>query len=156
MDTDKRNTSNRNTEQRRRRSFLNLALGSVGALFMATVLYPIIRYLIPPASAVSASGTILAASADDIKANSGLIFPIGTKPGILIRTPEGELRAFTAVCTHLGCTVQYRPDLEEIWCACHNGHYDLQGRNIAGPPPRPLTRYDVNQSGGKVYVTVRS
>ena len=50
----------------------------------------------------------------------------------------GNYRALSATCTHLGCIVQYRSDLQEIWCACHNGLYDLNGRNISGPPPRPL------------------
>lgn len=86
--------------------------------------------------------------------NSGQIFKFGHDPGILIRTPSpsGELRAFSAVCTHLSCTVQYREDLEQIWCACHNGHYDLNGINIAGPPPRPLPRYDLRVVAGAIHV----
>ena len=57
---------------------------------------------------------------------------------------SGDFRAFSAVCTHLDCIVQYRKDLKQIWCACHNGHYDLRGVNIAGPPPRPLEEFNVN------------
>ena len=68
----------------------------------------------------------------------------------------GDVRAFSAVCTHLACTVQYRPDFQHIWCACHNGHYDLQGKNIAGPPPRPLDAYKVDIAGDEVYVTKRT
>ena len=80
----------------------------------------------------------------------------GSKPGILVRTANGEIRAFSAVCTHLNCTVQYRPDFQHIWCACHNGHYDLQGKNIAGPPPRPLEAYKVDIAGDDLYVTRRA
>ncbi|MBI4391409.1 MAG: Rieske (2Fe-2S) protein, partial [candidate division NC10 bacterium] len=69
------------------------------------------------------------------------------------RTPAGELRAFSAVCTHLNCTVQYRPDLSHIWCACHNGHFDLTGKNIAGPPPRPLETFVVNARGNQIVVS---
>ena len=87
---------------------------------------------------------------------SGRIFRFGNKPGILIRTPSGELRAFTAICTHLGCTVQYRQDLQHIWCACHNGHYDLDGVNIAGPPPRPLERYAIRIGGTRIHVSRES
>jgi len=82
-----------------------------------------------------------------------LVFPFGSEPGIVIETPGGEIRAFSAVCTHLACTVQYREDLQHIWCACHNGHYDLFGKNISGPPPRPLTRYTVNVRGDEIVVS---
>ena len=57
-----------------------------------------------------------------------------------------------AVCTHLGCTVQYRGDLHDVWCACHNGMYAVNGRNISGPPPRPLETYEVILKGDEIYV----
>src|SRR5215472_5116509 len=88
----------------------------------------------------------------ELKANSGQIFKFGSQPGILIRTSEGDLRAFTAICTHLACIVQYRSDLSHIWCACHNGHFDLNGKNITGPPPRPLEPYVVNVRGDQIVV----
>ena len=49
--------------------------------------------------------------------------------------------------------MQYRPDLSRIWCACHNGHFDLNGKNIAGPPPRPLDPYVVNARGNQIVVS---
>ena len=52
--------------------------------------------------------------------------------------------AFSATCTHLDCIVEYRPGVKKIWCNCHDGQYDLNGRNVGGPPPRPLTPYTVN------------
>jgi Rieske Fe-S protein len=88
-----------------------------------------------------------------VQPNSGRIFKFGNRPGILVRTPAGELRGFSAVCTHLNCTVQYRPDLGHIWCACHNGHFDLNGKNIAGPPPRPLEALVVNVRGQQIVVS---
>ena len=103
---------------------------------------------VPPTVGESTAGTVtLPIKPDEVKPNTGQIFKFGSRPGILIRTSAGDLRAFSAVCTHLDCTVQYRPDLSEIWCACHNGHYDLNGKNVAGPPPRPLER-SWSTSGG--------
>jgi Rieske Fe-S protein len=129
-----------------------LATG-VGA-FLASVLYPVSRYLVPPEVGESTAASVtLSVKPPEVRPNSGLIFKFGSRPGILIRTPAGELRAFSAVCTHLQCTVQYRPDLSEIWCACHNGHYDLNGRNVAGPPPRPLDAYVVNVRGDQIVVS---
>jgi Rieske Fe-S protein len=57
------------------------------------------------------------------------------------------------VCTDLNCTVQYREDLHQIWCACHNGLYDLAGRNVSGPPPRPLESFEVHVQGEDVVVS---
>ena len=67
---------------------------------------------------------------------------------------EGKVfHAVSAVCTHLEYIVQYRDDTKQIWCACHNGQYNLSGKNIGGPPPRPLEEYKVNTRGDEVVVT---
>ncbi len=137
-----------------RKRFIDWLLGTSAGGLLAAVLYPVIRYIVPPVIPETAvNSVVLKVKPSDVKANSGEIFRFGDKPGLLIRTASGELRAFTAVCTHLGCTVQYRGDEHDIWCACHNGHYDLHGRNIAGPPPRPLTEFAVNVRGDQIVVT---
>lgn len=137
-----------------RRGFLNWLLGTTLGGFFVSIVYPAARYIVPPpvVEAITNSVTLDLDEAA-VASNSGQIFKFGQDPGILIRTPAGELRAFTAICTHLDCTVQYRDDLRHIWCACHNGHYDLHGTNIAGPPPRPLEEYSVQVMDGKIYVS---
>ena len=72
------------------------------------------------------------------------IIRFGAEPVILVRVSEDDFRAFTATCTHLDCIVEYQKDEKRIWCNCHSGEYDLTGRNVGGPPPRPLTSYQVN------------
>jgi cytochrome b6-f complex iron-sulfur subunit len=140
-----------------RKRFVDWLLGTSAGGFVAAVFYPVIRYIIPPELPESAVNSVtLSFPPSDMPANSGRIFKFGNKPGILVETPSGELRAFSAICTHLDCTVQFREDLGHIWCACHNGHYDLNGVNIAGPPPRPLDRYDVNVRGNQIVVSVRT
>lgn len=139
-----------------RRDLLTWLLGSWLAGVVGSVIYPISRYLVPPDVAEAAPPSVNAGRAADIAPNTGKIVPFGTQPVIVVRTSTGELRAFSGTCTHLSCTVQYRPDLERIWCACHNGHYDLTGRNVEGPPPRPLDRYDVVLKGDDVLVVRRA
>jgi Rieske Fe-S protein len=140
-------------EEMDRRKFLNWFLGTSIGAFLVSVLYPVSRYLIPPRVEESSSrGVTLSVKPADIKPNSGQIFRFGSQPGIIVRTQAGELRAFSAVCTHLACIVQYRADIGHIWCACHNGHFDLNGKNIAGPPPRPLEQYAVNTRGEQIFV----
>ncbi len=136
-----------------RSSFLTWLLGtSLGATLLAAI-YPVFRFVIPPEVAEAPVNRVLAAKLSELPVNAGKIFRFGAKPAILVRTPAGDVRAFSAQCTHLNCTVQYRPDFQHIWCACHNGHYDLQGKNIAGPPPRPLESYRVDIAGDEVFVS---
>jgi thiosulfate dehydrogenase [quinone] large subunit len=76
--------------------------------------------------------------------------PVDGQPDILIRAPSGELHAFSAVCTHAGCTVGYQQG--EIVCPCHGGAFDAHtGAVVSGPPPQGLARKRVIESGGNVY-----
>ena len=137
-----------------RRDFLNWFLGTTAGAFIVSVFYPLSRYLIPPKAEESTSRTVtLSVKPQEVKANTGQIFRFGSQPAILIDTPAGKLKAFSAVCTHLACIVQYRSDLSHIWCACHNGHFDLNGRNIEGPPPKPLEEFAVNVRGDQIVVS---
>jgi Rieske Fe-S protein len=137
-----------------RRSFVDWMLGTSVGAFLIAVLYPVARYLVPPTVGESTAASVtLSIKADDVKPNTGQIFKFGNRPAILVRTSAGDLKALSAVCTHLNCTVQYRPDLNHIWCACHNGHFDLNGQNISGPPPRPLDAFVVNIRGNQVVVS---
>lgn len=154
-------TSERATRPTGRRSFLTSLLGtSLGGL-VATVLYPVVRFLSPPAVPESTTNEVDAGAADDpVFAEKGYkIVRFGGEPVILLRVADGDFRAFTATCTHLDCVVQFRKDRQLIWCYCHNGQYDLNGRNVGGPPPKPLTPFVVHvvdQGAGKKLVVSRS
>ena len=136
----------------KRRDFLDWMIRLAGTTLGAFVLYPVLRYLVPPRIPEAATRRVVAAKKNELSPGSFKTFPFGSQPGILIRTPDGEYRALTAVCTHLGCTVQYRGSDRTIWCACHNGLYDLEGRNVSGPPPRPLEPFVVHVEGDDVVV----
>jgi Rieske Fe-S protein len=139
-----------------RRNFLNWFLSTTAGAFLVSVTYPLSKYLIPPEVTESTASTVtLSIKPNDVKANSGQIFRFGSQPAILIKDANGELKAFSAVCTHLACIVQYRSDISHIWCACHNGHFDLNGRNVEGPPPKPLEQYVVNVRADQIVVSKR-
>lgn len=130
-----------------RRSFLNWFLGtSLGAL-TASILYPVVSFLSPPRVPEAATHEVEAGFANDPELlDQGFkIVRFGAEPVILIRAGEGDFRAFSATCTHLDCIVEYQQDRRRIWCNCHSGQYDLNGRNVAGPPPRPLQPYTVHR-----------
>jgi len=141
--------------KKNRRSFLIGGLFTSLAAFGGMIFYPIWRFIMPPEMPESSQNSVKAATTNELKPNSGKVFPLGSKPAILIRLPNGEYRAFSAVCTHLQCTVQYREDFKLIWCACHNGRFDFSGNVVAGPPPAPLERYDVSISGSDIIVSKR-
>lgn len=141
------------SNRKSRRKIINYILGSAAGGFLMSVFYPVFKFLIPPKIREANPISVSAGKISDIKPNSGQIIKFGRKPVILIRTESGELRAFSAICTHLECIVQYRPDFKHIWCACHNGHYNLKGINIAGPPPRPLEPYKVNLKQDEIFVS---
>jgi Rieske Fe-S protein len=103
--------------------------------------------VVPPRTAEpSLSEVDLDLKPSDIPPNSGRIVPFAGKAVLLFRTAAGELKAFGGTCTHLACTVQYRPERSDIWCACHDGVYDANGTVVSGPPPRPLPTYVVRES----------
>lgn len=136
-----------------RRSFLSTAISTVGLAFLGFVFYPVFKYLKQPlASGINVKSTV-AAKISELANDSGKIFRFGDAPAILIRTPEGQLKSFSAVCTHLDCTVQYVPGKRHIFCACHSGKYDLNGRVISGPPPRPLEEFKVYEEGEDIIVS---
>ncbi len=150
------NSSLQTNQKKSRRSFLKylLSIGFTG--FLASVVYPVISYLIPPKQSEVEVSSVDAGKVSDFAKNSGKIIRFGNEPVILIRKPSGEFKAFSAVCTHLSCTVQFRKDWEVIWCACHNGKYNLSGKNISGPPPRPLKEYNVNIQKGKLLISKKT
>src|SRR5665811_398743 len=141
------NNSSTLQKQNNRRDFLKYLLTGGLLGFASVVIYPLIAYLKPPKQREVEVSSIKVGKLSEIEKNSGRIIRFGNKPVILVRTAAGDLRAFSATCTHLDCTVQYKSDQGIIWCACHNGKYDLNGRNISGPPPRPLDPFRVIVQG---------
>ncbi len=142
-----------NIEKNSKRDFLKLFLGGGFLAWIAAVTYPLVAYMKPPVQAEVEVTSVKVGPLAGIEKNSGTIVRFGNRPVLLVRNAAGDLRAFSATCTHLDCTVQYRKDMEMIWCACHNGKYDLTGRNIAGPPPRPLEEYRVIIQGEDVLLS---
>lgn len=136
-----------------RKALLNYIVGITSLALVSSIALPVLKYITPPKGGDIDVSKVTAAKAGDLQPNSAKIFRFGNKPAILINTANGILKAFTAVCTHLNCTVQYSQETGHIWCACHNGRFDLNGKVISGPPPRPLEEYNVNVSGDDIIVS---
>lgn len=137
-----------------RRRFMGLTLfGSVVAT-IGGVLAPIIAYLWPPARAAGAASLKTpVGTAVEFPVNSGKVVSVDNKPVIVVNTDQGGLKAFSAVCTHLGCIVYWHEQRGVIQCPCHDGRFNpLNGNVIMGPPPAPLAEYLVQIEGEQVVV----
>ena len=137
----------------KRRNFIDIFLGTslMGAIVSLT--YPVIRYIMPTKQRSDDLKKTSAAKVGELAPNTYKIFKFGNSPGILIHTKEGELRAFSAVCTHLTCSVLYESETETILCPCHNGRFDLSGNVISGPPPAPLESFTLEISGEDIIIS---
>lgn len=140
-----------------RRNFVKVAVGGMCLAYAGAVGYPIYRYLNSPvekAEILAAIKDVTLDGANTLAPGSVMLFKFGPYPAMLIHHESGEWVAFNAVCTHLGCTVQYHPELKKITCACHGGQYDAHsGQNVAGPPPKPLTKFVVKVNAKSVTVS---
>ena len=144
-----------------RRNWLLAALSTGFAATIGVVSYPVVRFLWPRKATVAGAAQAVAPFRVNQLPNApGNPFDFRGKPCLVVLTPEGQqrlaqgaalqpddVRAFNALCTHVDCTVQYRPETGDIFCNCHDGVYDLKGRNVSGPPPRPLESYRVTLQG---------
>ena len=144
-----------NGDVKARRAFL-AAAGAAGVCYAAALAYPVYRYLASPSEmALSAAAVteVTLKDAQKLPSGSALMFKFGPSPAMLIHHEDGRWVALTAVCTHLGCTVQYEPQMDRIHCACHGGVYNpYTGANVSGPPPKPLKLFKVavNDAGVEV------
>jgi cytochrome b6-f complex iron-sulfur subunit len=139
------------------RRFFMGAAGIAGALYAAAIAWPVYRYLASPeemAMNATAVTEVTLKDAQKLPAGSVLMFKFGTAPAMLIHHEDGRWISLTAVCTHLGCTVQYEPQADRIHCACHGGVYNpYTGANVSGPPPHPLKLFKVTVGANDVQVS---
>ncbi|MCO6449481.1 MAG: Rieske (2Fe-2S) protein [Caldilineales bacterium] len=145
-----------NNEQKTdRRGFLKLLLGFSGLVTAVGVLTPVIGYLWPPkqASTVGA-GRVPVGSTEEFPVGQGKVVPVDGKPVIIVNTDQGGLTAYSAVCTHLGCVVEWDDRRQFILCPCHDGRFNaINGAVISGPPPTPLPELPLVVEQDTVYVS---
>jgi len=136
-----------------RRRFLRAALGFSVVSTIAMILTPIVGFLIPPKSTGGAGvGRVPVGATADLPVGSGSVVAMGSKPVIVVNTAAG-LKAYSAVCTHLGCIVAFDPAADAIVCPCHDGRFSpTNGSVISGPPPQPLPPIAVAVEKDQIYL----
>ncbi len=145
-----------------RREFIKKALYGVFALLGLGSLFMGLRFLAPSARQDKELAWFPLIPEDEVPRSgvkkAELVSVVAGKERksrvFIVSSPEG-IAVLSAVCSHLGCLVNYNKGQKEFLCPCHGGRYDLSGKNIAGPPPMPLTKYLVEVKNGMVMVGVR-
>lgn len=133
-----------------RRKVLKLFIAAGSLAVSGSFLYPLTKYLLP--SQATSRGEKVTVKKEEVPAGEALNIVIYGTPAILINRPGKGYIALTRVCTHLGCLVDYQKDQQRLFCPCHAGVYSLEGRVLAGPPPKPLKQYALDISGDTIVI----
>lgn len=135
-----------------RRTFLNTLFGGwVIALFSGSF-FALMKFAFPtlgkePDFVVLKTGDFI-----DIPNNSVKPFAWGGKLGFFFKKPDGTKTALKGVCTHMECNITYKPEDKKFYCACHKGWFDMEGKVLEGPPPKPLEFFDIKEEGEKLII----
>ncbi|MGD0228935.1 MAG: ubiquinol-cytochrome c reductase iron-sulfur subunit [Syntrophorhabdales bacterium] len=135
-----------------RRTFLTTLLGGWLASFAAGSLYAFFRFAYPT---LGKEPDFVVLKADDflsIPANSTKAFPWGGKVGLFFKRADNRMTALKGVCSHMECNIVYKPEERRFYCPCHKGWFDEDGRNVQGPPPKPLEFFDYRIEDGSLIV----
>ncbi|HBA90097.1 MAG TPA: cytochrome B6 [Geobacter sp.] len=133
-----------------RRKFLGVCLAGATVAATAAVAYPVFRYLAPRSGQLS-SGKI-SFTAGELPEGEAKFFEYAGSSAVLVKTKTGEMVALSAVCTHLGCIVQWIKEKQQFLCPCHGGLFATDGTVVGGPPPRPLAKIPITLTEGKITV----
>ena len=126
-----------------RRNWLLHCLQGGIAVTAAAIFYPAVRFLWPrPATSSGELEVVAPYRVNELRPDAEGKWPapfnFGGKPCLVIRTSEGDVKAFNAICTHVECTVEYRAEAGDIFCNCHNGVYDVNGQQRIGTTAAPV------------------
>lgn len=151
-----------------RRSFVKIITSALGSLMAAVVGLPVIQYFISPALGKEVGDEwISLGTLEDYPLNIPTLFNFtltkingwersSQSYGVYVLREEGkDPVAFSDVCTHLSCRVNWDEEKNEFYCPCHAAFFDKYGNVVSGPPPRPMDRYETNIDGGQLFIHLR-
>lgn len=138
-----------------RRDFLSALIKFWSVLSVVPFGTVALKFLSPVRDLSIVRETIRVAAVSDIAENTAKIVRFNKDPVIVVHTVGGQFKAFSARCTHLGCVVQFKGDEgpPHFDCNCHGSQFDMNGMNIAGPAPKPLSPLKVTIEESSLLVT---
>jgi cytochrome b6-f complex iron-sulfur subunit len=126
-----------------RRDFLKSVLGAGAVVGLGSTLAAVLSACDKDQAANQPSGPVVVCKQGDLKPGDTKAFKIADTPALLVANADGSFRAFSLVCTHMGCEVAWQPADKTFLCPCHGGKFNAQGQVLEGPPPSPLATYPV-------------
>ena len=136
-----------------RRKFMQALLGFSVVSTLAGIVVPIIAYLLPTQSTTGYGGPTDVGKIEDFPVGKGNVVSVSDKPVIVVNTQAGGIKAYSAICTHLGCIVTWDEGRKLIHCPCHDGIFNpVTGAVVSGPPPLPLSGYESVVRDGKLLI----
>ena len=136
-----------------RRGFIQILLGFSVVSTVVGMLVPVIGYLLPKSANSGSGAPVEVGAVEDFGPGTGKVVSVNDKAVILVNGKAGGLKAFSAICTHLGCIVSWDTRKNSIACPCHDGFFNATtGAVVSGPPPKPLAQYEVVVKNGKVLI----
>ena len=135
-----------------RRTFLNTLLGGWLLAFLSGTFVALFRFAFPTLGKEPDFVILKPEDYLDIPTNSTKAFAWGGKLGLFFRKTDGTLVALKGVCSHMECNITYKPEDRKFYCPCHKGWFDENGKNIQGPPPKPLEIFVYTVEGDKLIV----
>jgi len=135
-----------------RRTFLNTLFGGWVFAMLSGSIYALLKFAFPTLGKEPDFVVLNANDFLNIPPNSVKPFAWGGKLGFFFKKEDGVITALKGVCTHMECNVTYKPEQKKFYCACHKGWFDEDGKNIEGPPPKPLEFFDIKVEKEKLVV----
>jgi cytochrome b6-f complex iron-sulfur subunit len=137
-----------------RRRFLDYLLGGSILVSLGSALGVILTFIYPPKKEGGAESVERLEVADVSELPVGKAKPVVfLGHNVMVIHVQAGFFGVDMKCTHLGCLVEWLEDKGVLFCPCHAGYFDYQGKVISGPPPSPLPRYNVETANGKIYLT---
>lgn len=150
-----------------RRRFFQLVIKASAGLIGVSLAVPLVRYLISPAFKRRKQQWVDVASAAELPSGvpKQLEYVATVQDGYLesktekavwaIKQANGEVTVFSPMCTHLGCGYHWDGAAQRFKCPCHGSMFDISGRVVGGPAPRPLDALPSKVDNGRLLVVFK-
>ena len=147
-----------------RRNFMKVAIAAIGGVIGTAIGLPAIPYIMGPALEKESDDWIQLGSVGKVELNIPTLFKktLETQTGWINTEEEISVYVLTSngqdyvvmsnVCRHLACRVRWIPEKDSFFCPCHNGVFAKDGTVVAGPPPRPLDRFESKVEDGVIFI----